>query len=71
MKKDILTAKEFAIELDVHYNTVKKMIKNGLVSAFKIGCGGKTSHYRIPRSEIQRMAQVNLREIIENLNGEK
>lgn len=70
-KKDIFSIKDFAEELDVHVNTVRNMIKHGLLSAFKIGCGGKTSHYRIPRSEIDRMALLNLRKVIDNIKEEE
>jgi len=65
--KDILTIKEFAKFSGIHYNTVRKMIKTGRLSAFKIGCGGLTSDYRIPKSEIQRLSIVNLDEVVDDL----
>lgn len=65
--KDILTVSEFAKCVGVHYNTVRKMIKAGRLNAFKIGCGGLTSDYRIPRSEIQRLSIINHDEILDDL----
>lgn len=57
-EKDILTLKEFAEYIQVHPNTVKKMIKNGQLAAFKAGMG-KTSSYRIARSEAMRMSLMS------------
>lgn len=66
-EKEILSATEFAKCVGVHYNTVRKMIKNGKLNAFKIGCGGKTSDYRIPKSEINRLSLVCLDDIVDDL----
>ena len=68
--KDFLTIYEFCECLGIHYNTARNMIKCGRLSAIKMGVGGKTSDYRIPTSEIQRLAIVDLEktinEIVEN-----
>ena len=40
-EQDILTVQQFADAINVHYNTVRNMIKKGLLSAFKIGYGEK------------------------------
>jgi len=69
-KKDFLNILEFADEISVHPNTIRKMIRNGRLSAFKLG-GGKTSSYRIARSEIQRMCMVDLDKIIDQKAEEK
>jgi len=69
-QKDFLTTQEFADCIGVHYNTVRKMIKIGNLNAFKIG-GGKTSSYRISRSEIERLSIVNLLEVVDGLVEEK
>jgi len=66
-EKDLLTIQEFAKIAGIHYNTVRNMIKNGRLNAFKIGCGGITSDYRIPKSEIQRLSIINHDEIINYL----
>lgn len=63
-EKDILTLKEFAQYIQVHPNTVKKMIRTKQLAAFKAG-NGITSGYRIARSEATRMSLMNF-----NLKGQ-
>ncbi len=65
-KKDILSIKDFANEISVHPNSVRNMIKTGRLNAFKIG-GGKTSSYRIARSEINRLSLINLENIVDDI----
>jgi excisionase family DNA binding protein len=60
---EFLSVKEFAKLIGVHPNTVRNSIKSGRISAFKVGNGDR-SDYRIPRSEINRMACVDLKKII-------
>lgn len=67
---EFLTVCEFAELINVHPNSVRNMIKKGRLSAFKIG-GGRTSSYRIPKSEIQRLSIVDLNKIVDNLIKEK
>lgn len=64
--RDFYTIDEFAEYLHVHYNTVRNGIKNGHIQAFRIGRGKKSS-FRIPHSEISRMALFNLEEVIDTL----
>jgi len=52
--KDFLSVNEFAEYIGVHRNTVQKMIKKGILFAFKVG-KGKTSAYRIAKSETMRL----------------
>lgn len=68
MKKirEFYTIDEFAEFLNVHYNTVRNGIKNGHIQAFRIGKGKKSS-FRIPHSEICRMALFNLEEVIDGI----
>lgn len=56
--KDILTVNEFAFYIRAHPNTVRKMIKNGILSSFRAG-HGKTSPYRIAKSEALRLPLMN------------
>lgn len=63
-QKEFLTVQEYAKLLNIHPNTVRRSIKSGRISAFKVG-SGDMSNWRIPRSEINRMALVDLEKIIE------
>lgn len=65
--KDFLTIYEFCECLGIHYNTARKMIKSGRVSAIKMGVAGKTSDYRIPTSELQRLAVVDLGGMVDKI----
>jgi excisionase family DNA binding protein len=63
---ELLTIKEFAEKIRAHPNTIRRAIHKGHISAFRIGVG-KRSSFRIPRSEIDRMALFNLEEMIGNI----
>jgi excisionase family DNA binding protein len=63
MKEDFLSVKEFAAELNIHPNTVRRAIKKGRIHALQVG-GMVKSIYRIPRSEINRLAIQDLESII-------
>lgn len=67
---EFLTIKEFAILLRIHPNTVRRAIKSGRISAFKVGQGKKSS-YRVARSEINRIALFDLEDMIEKLIQKK
>lgn len=54
--------KEFANLLRIHPNTVRNSIKSGKIQAFKVGFG-KRSVYRIPASEINRMALYDINKL--------
>lgn len=69
--KPYYTMKEFCEKMGIHYNTARNMIISGRLSAFKMGVAGKTSNYRIPASEVQRLAIVSLGEIVDKLVEEK
>lgn len=70
--KEFYSVKEFASKIGVHYNTVIRSIKHGRLNAFRIGFGKKAA-FRIPISEIQRIAFCDLEKmvskIIEKNNG--
>lgn len=64
--EEFLSVIKFAILLDVHPNTIRRLIKNGRISAIRL-CVGKRTTYRIAKSEINRLAVVDLEEIIEKI----
>lgn len=55
---------EFSSHIGVHPNTVRRAIKSGLISSIKFG---KRGVYRIPISEIERMAVCNMNEVIDKI----
>jgi len=64
IQRDFYSIKEFADRLGFHPNTIRRAIKRGKIQAFKIS-GLKGSTYRIPHSEIQRVAIKDMEDIIE------
>jgi excisionase family DNA binding protein len=60
---DFFSIKEFADKLHVHPNTVRRAIKKGRISAFRVGAA-KKSPYRIPSAEIDRLAIFDMEEMI-------
>jgi excisionase family DNA binding protein len=65
-----LTIYEFAKLIGVHHNTIRRAIKNGHISAFRIG-NGKRSQYRISKIETNRLAFENLEKIIGSMIDSK
>lgn len=63
IQQDFLSISDFAKWIGVHPNTVRNMIRNKRLSAFKIGYG-KTGAYRIAKSEVNRMAEVDLNDYV-------
>jgi len=70
VETDFLSIKEFAAKIGAHPNTIRRAIKNGRLTACNIGTGNKNI-YRIARSEIDRIALVNLKTIIEQMIQER
>lgn len=60
-----LSIKEFAQKLGVHTNTVRRAIKSGRLQGFKVGAG--KSVYRIPSSEINRIALFDMEDMVEKI----
>jgi excisionase family DNA binding protein len=69
-ENDFLSIKEFAGKIGAHPNTIRRAIKKGRLSACDIGSGNKRI-YRIAKSEIDRIALLNLKNIIDKLVEEK
>ncbi len=70
LNKNFLNVYEFANYIGVHHNTIRKGIKKGHITAFRIGTGPK-SPWRIPKTEVDRMALFNLEDIIEKAINER
>lgn len=66
MEDDFLSIKEFANYIRMHPNTVRRAIKKGKLNAFRVG-NGKRACYRIPKSETNRLALLNLEEMMERI----
>jgi excisionase family DNA binding protein len=58
--------KEFASRLGVHPNTIRRAIKSGRITAFRVGAGSK-GIYRIAKTEIDRIALFDMEEMIERI----
>ena len=67
---DFYSVKQFASKIGVHPNTVRRAIYSGKLSAIKVGTG-KKCFYRISKTEIQRIAFLDLREYIEKVIQEE
>jgi Helix-turn-helix domain len=61
MEDELLTVKQFALLIKMHYNSVIRNIKSGRIKAFRISAGDKAA-FRIPRSEIHRIAEFYIME---------
>lgn len=63
MSQDFYSIKEFAKKLNVCEKTIRRAIQNGRINAFRVS-DAKHSIFRIPATEIQRMAIIDLQIII-------
>lgn len=66
MEKEFLSIDEFAKLLSLHPNTIRKSIKTGRINAFRIGSGKKAA-WRIAKSEINRIAEMDMSITIERI----
>lgn len=64
MNEELISIRAFAIIVNMHYNTIYKAVKCGRIHAFRIGASKKGS-YRICKSEISRIAEIDLEDLIE------
>lgn len=67
---EYLSPKEFACLIGVHYNTVVRAIKSGRLCAIRIG-KGKRACMRISKSEINRIALFDMKEMVDKIIGER
>jgi hypothetical protein len=70
MEDDFVSIKEFAALIKMHPNSVRRSIKKGRLNAFRIGEGPRAV-YRIARSEVNRLAFINLEEMIDRMLDKK
>ncbi len=54
MEEEYLTIKEFSKLIKLHPETIRRLIREKKIIALKPG-NVKTSHYRIPRFEFERL----------------
>ena len=66
MDQDFYSIKEFAAKLRVSEHTIRRSIRNGRISAFRVGSTDK-SPFRIAHSEINRMGIVDLQKMIKQM----
>jgi len=66
MNKAFYSIKEFAEIVSLKPKTIWKAIRAGKISAFRIG-NSRRSEYRIAASEIERLAEVNLEAIVNDM----
>jgi excisionase family DNA binding protein len=65
-EKEFYSIEDFAALLNLHPNTIRTSIKKGRLNAFRIGVG-KTAAWRISRSEINRIAEMDMEIVIEQI----
>ena len=65
-ESEYFSIKEFAFTMKLHPNTVRRAIKKGRLNFLRLG-SGKRPVYRIPKSEIGRIALFDMEEIIEKM----
>lgn len=66
MYKDFYSVKEFAEKMGVCTRTIRRAIENGRIIAIRIG-PSEGSPYRIPHTEIERMAIVDIKEVLKKI----
>ena len=58
--------KEFAKLIRVHEQTVRNSIRSGRIQAFRVG-NGKKSAFRIPASEVSRIALFDMKDLVKQI----
>lgn len=67
---EFLSIKEFANKAKAHPNTIRRAIKKGRIAAINIGTG-KRKTYRIAESETNRIALLDLKELVDEMVEKK
>lgn len=57
---------EFAKKVNVHPNTIRNAIRSGRLHAFRIN-NGKNAAFRIPVSELERLAYFSMKNYVDQL----
>ncbi len=64
--QEFLTVPDLAKMFNVHANTIRNALKCGRIQGFKVGAG-KRGSWRVYKSEIERMAAFDAREMIDRI----
>lgn len=62
MNQDFYSIKELSVKLGLHYNTVRKGVKDGKIMSIRIG--EKRGRYRIPHAELHRLLFGDFMDVI-------
>ena len=69
LDENFFSVEEFAKKLSVHPNTIRRAIKRGKIQAIDLGTSLRPL-YRIPSSEVNRMAIFDMRKMVKQLVNE-
>lgn len=69
-QKEFYTVMEFAEKTSLHPNTIRRMIKEGRLQAFRTSNTSKSSH-RIPITEVSRICELDMSKLIERIVEKK
>lgn len=70
MENQAYTVKDFSKLMKMHPNTIRKAIKTGKITGFKIGKGPK-AEWRILTSEVERLISYDMEQVINRLVDER
>ena len=65
-QKEFYTVMEFSDKLRIHPNTVRRGISSGRIQAFRTGQSTRSS-YRIPATEVNRICELDMSKLIEQI----
>ena len=66
---DYLTIVQFAAKIQMHPNSVRRLIRMGKLQGVNMGSGNRKI-YRIPESELSRLATFDLKEVLTNIRSD-
>ena len=67
-EKEYLNVLEFADKVGLHPNSVRAAIRGGMIQAFR-PTGSNKGHYRIDRSEVKRIQELNMMKLISDITS--